>query len=432
MNIIAPLSPNQIAYLCKVASSWLNVAEGGYRGGKNVMNTLAFCSALEIHPDRLHLIAGVSIATAKLNIVDCDGFGILNYFDGRCREGKFKNRDCLYVNTKIGEKIVLISGGGKRGDEKQIQGNTYGMVYITETNQCTPEFINMAISRTLTSSDRKIFMDLNPKNPKHWFYTDILAFHAKEQEKNKNYGYNYGHFTIVDNYSLTDEQIKNIIKTYDHNSVLYKRDIKGLRMAAEGLINQELADHMDDYIIKKQPNNIMRIVVGVDFGGNKSQHAFVATGFTYGMRKVVPLASKIVVAKDVNPKILADEFCQFIKNLYATYQIAMQVRCDSAEQTLINGLKYEAAKQQLPVEIRNAIKSPIIDRIRLVSSLISRKKIEFYKTQTRTLQDALATEMWDSDELEDVRLDDGSTDIDTVDAFEYTIEPDMKTLIAIN
>ncbi len=37
---------------------------------------------------------------------------------GRCREGKYKDRDCVYVQTKTGEKIVLVSGGGKDGDEK--------------------------------------------------------------------------------------------------------------------------------------------------------------------------------------------------------------------------------------------------------------------------------------------------------------------------
>ena len=34
--------------------------------------------------------------------------------------------------------------------------------------------------------------------------------------------------------------------------------------------------------------------------------------------------------------------------------------------------------------------------------------------------------MWDSKSLEQVRLDDGSTDIDTLDAFEYTIERDFN------
>lgn len=66
-------------------------------------------------------MAGVSNATAKLNILDCDGYGLLNYFEGRCREGKYKDRDCVYVQTKTGEKIVLVSGGGKDGDEKLIR-----------------------------------------------------------------------------------------------------------------------------------------------------------------------------------------------------------------------------------------------------------------------------------------------------------------------
>ena len=90
-----------------------------------------FCTRLERHQSRIHLIAGVSTATAKINVLDCDGFGMKNFFEGRCREGEYKKRDCLYIQTPVGEKIVLISGGGKSGDEKLIKGNTYGMAYVT-------------------------------------------------------------------------------------------------------------------------------------------------------------------------------------------------------------------------------------------------------------------------------------------------------------
>lgn len=127
MNNPAPLSKRQYAYFMRCFSSWFNVAEGGKRGGKNVLQTMIFCAMLENHPNKIHLVAGVSNATAKLNILDCDGYGLLNYFEGRCREGKYKDRDCVYVQTKTGEKIVLVSGGGKDGDEKLIKGNTYGM-----------------------------------------------------------------------------------------------------------------------------------------------------------------------------------------------------------------------------------------------------------------------------------------------------------------
>ena len=49
-----------------------------------------------------------------------------------------------------------------------------------------------------------------------------------------------------------------------------------------------------------------------------------------------------------------------------------------------------------------------------------------------TLQSAFTDAVWDKEKSVkdgDVRLDDGSTDIDSLDAFEYTIERDMKYLI---
>lgn len=89
MNMPAPFSKRQEEYMYHCFDSWFNVAEGGKRGGKNVLQTLIFCMLLEEHKNKIHLIAGVSVATAKLNILDCDGYGLLNYFEGRCREGKY-------------------------------------------------------------------------------------------------------------------------------------------------------------------------------------------------------------------------------------------------------------------------------------------------------------------------------------------------------
>ncbi len=177
---------NQRAYYDRCFKSWYNVAEGGKRGSKNVLNTLVFCVMLETHPDKLHLAAGVSIATAKLNILDCNGFGMLNYFEGRCHEGNYKNRECLYIDTLTGQKIVLVSGGGKKGDKELIQGNTYGMAYVTEANLCNKEFLQEAFDRTLSSADRKVFHDLNPKSPTDPYYTDIINFHVEQQKKTQH------------------------------------------------------------------------------------------------------------------------------------------------------------------------------------------------------------------------------------------------------
>ena len=49
----------------------------------------------------------------------------------------------------------------------------------------------------------------------------------------------------------------------------------------------------------------------------------------------------------------------------------------------------------------------------------------------QTLRKALEDAVWDSKSLEQVRLDDGSTDIDTLDAFEYSIERDFNSIPTI-
>lgn len=69
MNRPAPLSERQYEYMQRCINSWFNVAEGGKRGGKNVLQTLIFCSLLETHKNKIHLVAGVSNATAKRYII---------------------------------------------------------------------------------------------------------------------------------------------------------------------------------------------------------------------------------------------------------------------------------------------------------------------------------------------------------------------------
>ena len=54
MNEYAPFDEKQVEYIKKCQSSWLNIAEGGKRGAKNVINSLAFCIALENHKNKLH------------------------------------------------------------------------------------------------------------------------------------------------------------------------------------------------------------------------------------------------------------------------------------------------------------------------------------------------------------------------------------------
>ncbi|MBR1560810.1 MAG: PBSX family phage terminase large subunit [Clostridia bacterium] len=281
----ASLCEKQSQYIKRSLSCWLNVAEGGKRAGKNVMNIMAWAASLENHPNKLHLAAGVSISAVKLNILDSDGLGLTHIFKGRCREGQYKDRDALFIKTRTGEKIVLIAGGADNGSEAKIKGQTYGSVYITEANECCEAFIKECFARTLSSKDRKIFMDLNPKGPQHWFYVDLLNFYDKSFAEGLITGYNYGHFTVLDNLSMSDQQLRDLLLSYDKKSFWFVVDILGLRTAPEGVIYDMWSATENTYDAPPAEGwkSVCTHYVGIDYGTSNAT-AFLDTwddGTTY-------------------------------------------------------------------------------------------------------------------------------------------------------
>ena len=435
MNVPAPLTQNQAAYFHRCFNSWFNVAEGGKRGGKNVLATLIFCTMLDNHKNKLFLVAGVSTATAKLNILDCDGYGLLNYFEGRCREGKYKDRDCVYVQTKRGEKIVLVSGGGKDGDEKLIKGNTYGMAYVTEANECHPKFLKEVFDRTLSSSDRKVFHDLNPKEPEHWYYTDILDFHEEQQKIDVAYGYNYGHFTLADNMSLSEEQIRAILRTYQKGTVWYERDIKGLRRVAEGIIFRYFADNDEPFLFddddifetlqdgtKRLKIQFSKLVIGIDFGGNGSKTTFNLTGYLNGFKEFRGLEEdELPVTQEVDAKDICDKFVDFYRMSIKKYGRVDWVFPDSASPTMINSLRRAAREAGLPyTNIKGCRKNDIKDRPRTIDILLLTGRLKLNRKMISTRK-AFGSLRWD-EKHPDIPEDKNIGNVnDRWDSFCYTL-----------
>ena len=431
MNKYAPFNDKTINYLHRSKTSWFNVAEGGKRGGKNVINALCFCIALENHPDKVHLLGGVSLSSVKLNIIDCDGYGISNYFSGRCREGKYKNKDCLYVKTTDGkEKVLLISSGAKQGDEKYIKGNTYGMAYVTEANECHRNFLKEVMDRTLSSSNRKIFHDLNPKPPAHWYYSEILDFHENKQKEDSNYGYNYEHFNIFDNMSITNKQLKTLLDTYDKTSIWYTRDILGNRQANAGILFELIANNKERYLTDE--NKVGFITTGVDFGKNGSNHAFCSQiiSRSYNDIQVIRSDEEICNSDDItrNDGIgikltqLKHGFLKHVKWVLNNYGRLDYIFADSAEPELIDFLQQCLENENIHIPIYPSSKIPIEDRIHLIGILLMQDRLKFKKDNTKEIVKSLQEATQDDKSDTDRWLDDGTSDIDILDAFNYGIE----------
>lgn len=430
----APFCKKQKRYIKKAMKSRMSVAEGAIRSSKTIMHCILFAMYLELCPDKIHLASGSTIGNAKLNIGDCNGFGLEYLFRGRCRWGKYKENDCLYVNTQTGKKVVIFAGGGQRDSYKKILGNSYGGWIATEINEhydsdnSKESFIKVAMGRQAAAKKPYILWDLNPCSPNHKIYKDYIDRYSNEGHA----WYNYEHFTLNDNLSITDQRREEIKAEYDPLSVWYRRDILGERCSAEGLCFQQFADRPEECMIDNAPGDIQQIILGVDFGGSNSAHTFVATGLTRFLKQVVPLRSERIDAHQLDPMTLGNKFCDFAEMVYNQYGKGMICYCDSAEQTLINGIRKAVAMRRLRVDVQNAKKISINDRIRLINHLVAQGRLKLVKNQTRTLQAALVSAVWNPKAAAvgvDERLDDGTSDIDTCDAFEYTIERYMQDLI---
>ena len=233
-----PFSQKHKEYIKSALNNRMCVAEGAIRSGKTIDHCIIASMYLETCKDKIHLASGSTIGNAKLNIGACNGFGLENLFKGRCRWGQYKGNEALIIQTKTGEKIVIFAGGGKADSYKKILGNSYGLWIATEINEhydcddSRSSFIKVAFGRQLASERPLVLWDLNPSSPADPIYENYIDLY-KEQYKG---GYQYQHFTMADNLSISPERQEEIESQYVKGSIWYRRDILGERCIAEGLI----------------------------------------------------------------------------------------------------------------------------------------------------------------------------------------------------
>jgi hypothetical protein len=115
---------------------------------------------------------------------------------------------------------------------------------------------------------------------------------------------------------------------------------------------------------------------------------------------------------------LINYFICFCAGIEADYKQIDAVYCDSAEQTIIN-----AFRKRTKYAIYNSIKHPIIDRIRATNLMMAANRFFMVRGECGDLADGLQNAVWDETKIgEDVRLDNGTSNIDILDSFEYSWE----------
>ena len=442
---VAPFGSKHKAYFLRCQDSYMNVAEGAYRAGKSITNIFAFAMYLETCEDRLHLVSGYSSASARLNVSDCNGYGLLYLFRGRVKQGQYEKHDCLRLKTKNGEKIVIFAGGGKSDSYKSIQGMSFGSWLGVELpnhyigNDIDRNFVNMALSRLSQSKKSRVWWDLNPVYEKHRIYTMYIdKFKKAELEGKFVGGYNYENFTLFDNSSLTTEQIAVALNNFgDTSSVAYRRGVMGERAVADGLIFHQFGAERERWI--RPVNDLASLpceyyTIGIDFGKSKSNTAFAATKILQGYKGVAIVADDEIEMKGggLDSTELRRRFQLFYKKAVAlkSNKRLSVIYCDSAEPVMITEIR-NALKEigVTNVEVKGSVKGTVKDRIDCKDILLNHNRWLVADTCGYVIE-STATQVWDSrPNHEDERLDDGTCDIDIADAEEYSWSRFIKALL---
>lgn len=434
------LSRKQNEYIVNASHRW-NIKSGAVRSGKSFVDT-AFVVPFRIRgragKPGLNVILGVSKESIERNVLQPMRE---NYTAALV--GTINSRNVARI---CGEEVYCL-GAEKISQVAKIQGSSIKYCYGDEIAKWNKEVFQMLKSR-LDKPYSCFDGSCNPEHPTHWLkeFLDTPELDIYLQE-----------YTIFDNPYLSEEFVEQLCREYE-GTVYYDRYILGRWKRAEGAIYKKFADNTDIFrcdIVEKYADDagrkqfrkadITSIEIAVDFGGNQSGHSFVARGYTDDYLDVIGLKSKRIMAKDEKEDIdsnrLNELLCEFIQDVIDTYSVysiqygKMQycnvesVYWDNAETVLGNSIRNAIEKRFPWISVKPAKKRAINDRIRCTVKLMGAGRF-FITDDCGSLEKAFIDAVWDMEVKDkDERLDDGSTDIDSLDAFEYTIERDMKYLI---
>ena len=403
-----PFTQKQREFLDNANHRW-NIKQGATRSGKTYLDYFVIPKRIRRVAGNpgLVVILGNTKGTLQRNVIEP-----LQDMYGPELVSSIRSDNTAML---FGQRCYCL-GADKANQVDRIRGSSIKYCYGDEVATWNPDVFTMLKSR-LDKPYSKFDGTLNPESPTHW----LKKFLESDADI---YCQSY---TIDDNPTLDPTFVENLKREYA-GTVYYDRYILGLWKAAEGAIYRLFADNPSSFIIAEPPP-IMFATIGVDFGGNGSATAFNLTGYTRGYREVVTLKEYYKKAI-VSPAELEHDFVDFVRECKARYNVG-DVYCDSAEQTLIQGLRTACAKAGVGVWIHNARKGEINDRIRFFCRLHGAGRYKIMCCCPKTIE-AFESAVWDAKSVaKDVRLDDGNYNIDSLDAQEYAVEPHMRQILEI-
>lgn len=405
MSLNSIYSPKQLEVLkvCKNTDWFMLINHGAKRSGKTIIdNDLFLMELMRVRriADDLgidtpqYILAGYSLSNIQDNILT----ELSNKYGFEFKFDRYNNF------TLFGVKVVQTSHGSISGLGR-IRGMTAFGAYINEASLSNVEVFD-EIKARCSGKGARIICDTNPDHPEHWLLKDYILARAS--------GILSFHFALDDNTFLDKRYVREIKETTP-KGVFYDRGIKGLWVAAEGVIyDMFLRDrHVRSlaYIVRQLVGGAY--YVSVDYG---TQNATVFLLWAKGDEGKWYCIREYYYSGRARQKQKTDaEYVQDMENFVGDTPIRAIIIDPSAASfiTALSNAGFTVLKA----------KNDVLDGIRIVATLLNTEMIIFAEACKETVRE-FSIYAWDSRAAAggaDVPIKQNDHCMDAVRYFCYTI-----------
>lgn len=402
------ISNKQAQYIREANHRW-NIKMGATQSGKTYLDTLYLIPERILErkgKDGLNFIVGVTKETIERNVLS--KMRVIWGTD-KISEINSKNRANIF-----GEMVYCI-GAKDKGQAAAFRGATAKYLYIDEFPDISEDVFSIFSSR-LSMPYSCADMTGNPKDPQHW----------SEEFLKKDIDIYFQRYSLYDNPFLTIDTIRNIERDYN-GTVYFDRYVLGLPKRAKGIVFQDFAENTQKYFVDKLPNRFKWCGVGYDLGGNKSNYALVASAMGYDNVLYV-LKAKEILPQELRIEDVEKAAQDFITEIEKQFNTKVRYcYVDDNYYTTINGLN----DWRYIFDTAAAIKSrmPLEDRPLMLSKLMAQSRFKINSIGCEPLIFQLQNAVFDDRSEKAVICDDGSMNIDEIDAFFYSIADEYNYIV---
>ena len=371
------------------------IADGAVRSGKTLCMSLSFIMwAMHSFTETNFALCGKTVNSLKRNVI----YPLLPILKNRGFDIREKMTEgVIEISSKNNTNHFYMFGGGDESAREKIQGITLGGVLFDEAALLVESFVNHAVARCSVKGS-KFWFNCNPEGPNHWFKKNWI-----DAEKNLL----YLHFTMDDNLSLS-EDVKNRYRRI-YTGVFYNRFILGQWIAADGIIYDMFGK---DNLYDDENLSYEKYFVSIDYG-TQNPCVYILWGLNNGIWYAIKEYYYSGRDKGVQKtdSAYADDLQEFLCDINPVAIIV-----DPSASSFIAEIKSRGYR------VKKA-KNDVIDGIRTVGAMLSKKEIFFQSNMEHTLEE-FSMYVWDKtsvDKGEDKPLKENDHTMDAIRYFCSTV-----------